>query len=148
MVEQQAQVIEIEGDTLYLKAQVQSACGSCSAKKGCGTSVLSNVVGRKFSRFQAVNNIGAKVGDTVIVGIEEGVLIKGSMMMYLMPLLGMLVSALLAEYMIAVDMEQRDMMITVSAVVGLIAGFSLSRRHFNRHVADQMYTPIVLRKLI
>ncbi len=98
MIEEQAQVIEINGNRLLLQAQTQSACGSCSVSKGCGTSLLAKVVGRKFTHFQAENNINAKVGDTVVVGIAEDALLKGSLMMYILPVLCMLVSALLADY--------------------------------------------------
>ncbi len=98
MIEEQAHVIEIKGNLLLLQAQTQSACGSCSVSKGCGTSLLAKVVGRKFTHFQAENNINAKVGDTVVVGIAEDALLKGSLMMYILPVLCMLVSALLADY--------------------------------------------------
>ena len=98
MIEEQAQVIEIKGNRLLLQAQTQSACGSCSLSKGCGTSLLAKVVGRKFTHFQAENNINAKVGDTVVVGIAEDALLKGSLMMYILPVVFMLVFALLADY--------------------------------------------------
>ncbi|MFV9614845.1 MAG: SoxR reducing system RseC family protein [Gammaproteobacteria bacterium] len=100
MIEEQAQVIEIKGNLLLLQAQTQSACGSCSVSKGCGTSLLAKVVGRKFTHFQAENNINAKVGDTVVVGIAEDALLKGSLMMYILPILCMLFFALLADYFI------------------------------------------------
>ena len=61
MIEQQARVVEIKEGKLFLQVQRQSACGSCSASKGCGTSVLSNIVGQKFSRLQADNSINASV---------------------------------------------------------------------------------------
>ena len=57
MIEEQAQVVEIIGNQIILQGQTQSACGSCSASKGCGTSVLSKVVGRKFTRFQVENKL-------------------------------------------------------------------------------------------
>jgi positive regulator of sigma E activity len=98
MIEEQARVIEIKGNRLLLQAQTHSACGSCSVNKGCGTSLLAKVVGRKFTHFQADNNINAKVGDTVVVAIAEDALLKGSLMMYILPVFCMLISALLADY--------------------------------------------------
>jgi len=148
MIEEQAQVIEIKGDQLILQAQTQSACGSCVANKGCGTSLLSKVVGRKFTRFQAGNSINANVGDTVIVGLPEDALLKGSMVMYIIPILGMLVFALLADYFFAVAMQNRDLMIAVTAIMGLVSGSLISKWYFASHSSAHLFAPVVLRKII
>ncbi len=148
MIEEQAQVVKIIGSQLVLQAQTQSACGSCSASKACGTSVLSKVIGRKFTRFQAENNIDAEVGDTVVVGISEDALLKGSMVMYIIPLLGMLVFALMADYFIAQPGEYRDLVTAASGVMGLVFGSLLSKWYFQRQSSRQRFTPVVLRKII
>jgi len=148
MIEEQAQVVEIRGSQLVLQAQTQSACGSCAASKGCGTSVLSKVVGRKFTRFQAENNIDAEVGDTVVVGISEDALLKGSVVMYVIPILGMLVFALAADYFLDVLVEDRDLAIAVSGIMGLVFGSLMSKWYFQRQACVQRFAPVVLRKII
>lgn len=169
MIEEQAQVIEINGNRLLLQAQTQSACGSCSVSKGCGTSLLAKVVGRKFTHFQAENNINAKVGDTVVVGIAEDALLTGSLMMYLVPVLCMLVSALLADYFlvappswllapqrdhggppmeITVAIQYRDLMIAACSIMGLVFGSLMSKWYFDRQSSVKRFAPVVLRKII
>lgn len=148
MIEEQAQVIGIEKGRLLLQAQTQSSCGSCEASKGCGTSLLAKVIGRKFTHFQAENNINAKVGDTVIVGIAEDALLKGSVIMYVLPILGMLVFALFAEYYFLSNMQYRDLAIATSAVIGLVAGAMLSKWYFQRQSSTQLFSPVILRKII
>ena len=148
MIEEQAQVVEIIGSQLVLQAQTQSACGSCSASKGCGTSVLSKVIGRKFTRFQVENCIDAKVGDTVVVGISEDALLTGSMVMYIIPILGMLVFALLANASLVSHVEYRDLSIAASGIMGLVLGSLLSRWYFQRQSSRQRFAPVVLRKII
>jgi len=148
MIEEQAQVIEIDGEQLILQAQTQSACGSCAAKKGCGTSVLSKVVGRKFTRFQVENSIGAVVGDTVVVGISEDALLKGSAMMYIIPILGMLVFALAADYFLDAFIEYRDLATAVYGIMGLIFGSLVSKWYFQRQASNQRFTPVILRKIV
>lgn len=148
MIEEQAQVVETRGDQLVLQAQTKSACGSCAASKGCGTSVLSKVIGRKFTRFHADNSIDAKVGDTVVVGISEDALIKGSVMMYVVPIVGMLLSALAAEYYLDAFVEHRDLSIAVSGIMGLATGAYLAKWYFQRQSSLQRFTPVVLRKII
>ena len=148
MIEEQAQVVEIKGNTLFLQAQTQSACGSCAANKGCGTSLLSKVVGRKFSYFQADNSINAIVGDTVVVGISEDALLKGSLVMYIIPIMAMLIFAVLADYSMLADMLHRDLMIAMTAIMGLVFGSLLSRWYFTRESSAHLFAPVVLRKII
>ena len=147
MIEEQAQVVDIKGDQLVLQAQTKSACGSCAANKGCGTSVLSKVVGRKFSYFQAKNDVDANIGDTVIVGIAEDALLRGSTMIYIVPILTMLFFALMAEYLVT-PAQHHDLVVAASALAGLAAGSLLSRGYFRRRSRTQMYSPVVLRKII
>ena len=148
MIEEQAEVVAINGDQLVLQAQTQSACGSCSASQGCGTSLLSKVVGRKFTRFQAINNVNARVGDFVVVGIPEDALLKGSLVMYVVPVFAMMIFAILADISFVESQQHRDLMIAVSAIMGLLSGSLLSRWYFQRRSSVQFFSPVILRKII
>ncbi len=148
MIEEQAQVVEMNGDQLVLQAQTKSSCGSCAASKGCGTSVLAKVVGRKFTRFHADNSVDAEVGDTVIVGISEQALLRGSLVMYMVPIMGMLVFALVSEQLVDMLAENRDLLIAGSGIAGLVTGALLSRWYFQRRVNVHRFRPVVLRKII
>lgn len=87
MITEKATVVSVENNQTWIETQRKSVCGQCSANKGCGTSVLSKVVGNKLSKMKAINNINAQVGDEVIVGLHEASLLRGAFMTYLLPLL-------------------------------------------------------------
>jgi len=148
MIEEQAQVVDIKGSQLLLQAQTQSACGSCAVNKGCGTSLLAKVLGRKLTHFQAENNINAKIGDTVVVGIAEDALLKGSLMMYIVPILSMLIFALLADVWLVQQSAYRDLTIAALSISGLISGSVLSRWYFSQKSSFGLFAPVVLRKII
>jgi sigma-E factor negative regulatory protein RseC len=148
MIEETARVIAIENGQLLLEAQTSSACGACAAKQGCGTSVLSRWVGRKFTRFQAPNTINARVGDEVVVGLAEDVMLKGSLLVYLLPLLAMIGFALLADGLIAADVASRDLMVLVSAVTGFALALIIARLMLASSSNRSKLTPVVLRKNI
>lgn len=156
MIEEHAVVVDIRDDWLMLEARVQSSCGSCEAKAGCGTSVLGGVLGRKFTRFTAANSIGARVGDEVIVGIPEQSLLTGSLVIYLLPIASMLVSALIADHFTSQESEgwlaslalNHDLFVALSAAAGFGLGAMLSRYYFSRASSAILYTPVVLRKII
>lgn len=148
MIEETAQVVELKGSQLVLQAQTKSSCGSCAASKGCGTSVLSKVVGRKFTRFLAENSIDAEIGDTVVVGISEDALLKGSLVMYIIPVMGMLVIALVANQLLGATVEYRDLLLAASGGFGFLAGALVSKWYFQRQASVQRFRPVVLRKII
>ena len=148
MIEETARVIAIENDQLLLEAQTSAACHACSARPGCGTSILSRWVGRRFTRFKVHNSIDANVGDEVVVGLAETAMLKGSVLVYLMPLLAMIVFAVLADSLIPAESAYRDLMVLLFAVVGFGLMLVLSSRLLAMRSNRSRLTPVILRKNI
>jgi sigma-E factor negative regulatory protein RseC len=148
MIEETARVIAIENNQLLLEAETSAACNACAAKQGCGTSVLSKWIGRKFTRFQVPNTVNARVGDQVVVGLAEEAMLKGSVFVYLLPLLAMIGSALLADGLISTDAASRDLLVVVSAVAGFVVMLFISRWFLSTSTNRSRLTPVVLRKNI
>ena len=148
MIEERARVVAIENDQLLLEADTKTACNACAARQGCGTSVLSKWVGRKFTRFQAPNTVNAQVGDEVVVGLAEEAMLKGSVLVYLLPLLAMIGFALLADKLIDADTALRDLLVLVSAVSGFGLMLFISRWFLSTNSSRNGLTPVVLRKNI
>ena len=148
MIEETARVIAIENNQLLLEAETGAACNACAARQGCGTSVLSKWVGRKFTRFQAPNTVNARVGDEVVVGLAEEAMLKGSVFVYLLPLLAMIGFALLADSLISTDTGLRDLLVLISAVAGFGLMLFISRWFLSTNSSRSKLTPVVLRKNI
>ena len=148
MIEETTRVIAIENNQLLLEAETRAACNACAAKQGCGTSVLSKWIGRKFTRFQVPNTVNARVGDQVVVGLAEEAMLKGSVFVYLLPLLAMIGSALLADGLISTDAASRDLLVVVSAVAGFVVMLFISRWFLSTSTNRSRLTPVVLRKNI
>jgi sigma-E factor negative regulatory protein RseC len=148
MIEERARVVAVRDDQLLLEAQTKTACNACAAKQGCGTSVLSRWVGRKFTRFQAPNTVNAAVGDEVVVGLAETAMLKGSVFVYLMPLLAMIVGAVIADWLIAADAAARDLLVIGAAVGGFALMLAVSRRYLAGGHNRAQLKPVVIRKNI
>ena len=148
MIEEHARVIAVENGQLLLEAQTKASCSACAVKQGCGTSVVSKWVGRKFTRFQAPNTVNARVGDEVVVGLAEEAMLKGSVLVYLLPLLAMIGFALLADSLIAADTASRDLMVLIAAVAGFSLMLVISRLLLSTGSNSSKLTPVVLRKNI
>lgn len=82
MTENEAVVTRVEGDFALVEMdEAASACGRCGDKGQCGKSPAG-------PRRYAVRNLaGARPGDTVIVSVPDGAVLKAAALTYLMPLL-------------------------------------------------------------
>ena len=80
-MEQKAKVRSLNVDgTAQVVVIRESACsGDCHKCSGCGAA-------KETLIFEAVNAIGAKPGDTVIVKTESGPVLTGAMVLYMVPL--------------------------------------------------------------
>ena len=144
MIEEAAQVVIAGSAGVWVETQRQSACGHCSARKGCGTAVLGKVLGQKRSRVQVANpdDTPVRVGDEVIIGIEESALVRGSMAIYLVPLLSFFLFGVLGQLLARqLLLESSEGLAIVFSLTGLFLGFAWAR-HYAR--GDRRYQPVIL----
>ena len=147
MIEETATVVKCEGEFAWVEAQRQTTCGNCAANKGCGTSVLAKVIGKKVSRMKAINQAQARVGDTVIVGMKEAALVKGSLAVYMIPLVFMLLFAVTGNVVAAQMAWQTELVVILFAILGLLTAGLWLRGFTHRIEHDNEYQPVVLRRL-
>jgi len=150
MIEEQAQVIALENNDVWVETQRRSACGQCAANKGCGTATLAKVLGNKRSRVRTLNPQATPVvvGDAVIIGINEQALVRGSLAVYTVPLLMLFVFGFLGQLLSAqLLMANQDILPIVLGLSGLLLGFVWVRR-FTRVIGDDVrYQPVLLRRV-
>lgn len=149
MIEETVQVMRREGDYIWFEAQPRSACGECSVSKGCGTGALSKVLGRRAVEMRALNTVGAEPGDRVVIGIAESALVRGSMAVYLVPLLVMLAGGILGENLAPqLGWSSVDVASVVFGAVGLLVGFMWARIFSGKAARDTRYHPVTLKRLV
>jgi len=118
MIEQQATVIDIDDDTIWLQAQRQSTCSQCQVKQGCGTGLLAKHVGKRFSKIAVNKTTETTVGQVVTLAIPEQALLQGAALMYLSPLaLLFLFSVVMRTFQMGEGLE------ILAGLVGLVVGF-------------------------
>ena len=132
MIEEQATVRALKGGHAEIEIQRQSACGSCKAKGGCGTSLLAEWFPSRQWLFVLPNRVDAKPGDTVVVGLDEGYLQRGSLLLYALPLAGLLMGAVIGEQLfirLGLSAELGSILLGLSGViVALLAVRHISLR--------------------
>jgi sigma-E factor negative regulatory protein RseC len=149
MIEESARVVEVSGDYAWVETEPATSCGSCSARAGCGTSVLATLFGRRDAPVRALNRAGARAGEQVVIGISESSLVRGSLAVYMVPLAGLLAGALAGRY---IGMEllpgHAELASIAGAVAGLLAGLAWLRYFSRASGRDERYQPVVLRHKI
>jgi len=82
---EEADVLRVDGEIAWIDPERRSTCSGCSAKNGCGTGTLAGVLGKRRVEMRAINHIGAKPGDRVVVGVAGAALLRGSVAVYVVP---------------------------------------------------------------
>lgn len=147
MIEETARVVAAEGEFVWVETQRQSTCGSCAARQGCGTATLAKVLGQRRTRVRALNRNVARVGDQVVVGIHERALVRGSLAVYAVPLLGLLAGGTVGAQLQARLQLPGEVLTLAAGVVGLVAGLLWVKGFTRRIRGDSRYQPVVLRRL-
>ena len=144
MIEEHAVVIGIERELALLEIVRRKPCGLCGQTRGCGISLWGRLFGHRNNIFRALNQIGAKQGDNVIVGVDERALLTSSLVAYGAPLLGVLIGALLGS-LLSAGAAPSDLYAVAGAVAGLLLGLFWLKAHAAWHHLDPRYRPVILR---
>ena len=142
MIEESAQVIRTEGDLAWVSVNRRSACASCSASKGCGQKRILDWLPSKQIEVQVANpqRLPLKPGQSVTLGLAEGALVRASLLLYMMPLLGLILFTLLTNFLDLSELFQ-----ILAAMLGLIMGFVATRVISLRELALGAYEPVLIR---
>jgi len=156
MVEEQAIVVKCENKHVWVQTQRQSSCGHCSVKNTCGTQVLSKVLGNKTAHVRCLNTLESKSadnsshltpGDRVIIGLEESTLLTGSLLIYFLPLVTMILLGGLSVFAAKIWWpEGIDLASVIASISGLLIGLQLAQK-FSKNQGKQRYEPVIIKKL-
>ena len=145
MIEEQAIVVDIHDDNASLEIVRRSACTLCGQTRGCGVSMLGRLFGHNRNIFRAKNHINAKAGDTVIVGIEDQALLMSSVIVYGVPLAGLIAGAVLASVIGADTPALADRNAALSAIAGLSLGLLWVKLYAAGKSVSRRFQPVILR---
>ena len=142
MLEEQGRVVAIESDALWVETIQTSTCGACRARSGCGQRVLAGVLGSASTLRVSMGGRAPqdfRLDQQVTIGIPDHVVVAGSLAVYLLPLLAMLVCAGAATRAGAGEPGA-----VLAALLGLLAGGALVRFFSWRARSNPGLQPLLL----
>ncbi|GAB3105960.1 SoxR reducing system RseC family protein [Aestuariicella hydrocarbonica] len=142
MITEVGRVVAVDQGCLWVETIQRSTCESCSAEKGCGQSLVAKWGGKtSFIRVLLDGRDASQyhLHDTVKIGIPEEVVARGSMLVYLTPLMALMAGVFMAE-----SFNLSEGGVIVSALAGLLVGGGGVRWHSYRHRDDRRVQPVLM----
>lgn len=146
MMTETATVIAFQNGIATVQSQGKTTCSGCSSKAGCGNSALS-----ELSQFTTKQNqyiftlkspIPLVVGQQVLVGLEEKSLLISALIVYILPLLVLLTTALISATFITNEGIIAFLTLAMTLISFLPVGY------FSRKIKNQAhYQPKLLKAL-
>ncbi|MCP4789093.1 MAG: SoxR reducing system RseC family protein [Gammaproteobacteria bacterium] len=137
-VEQSATVVSVQETTVTLSTIRLNTCQQCAMKAGCGQRMLNQASSCQRSQVELPKpeSLVLELGQEVRVAIPQSTFIRASLWVFLVPLLTMLASALIAQYWFSTEPS-----IAIAGVVGLALGLIIMRRRMRSLQQHSQWQP-------
>lgn len=142
MANEEGIVIRADASEAWVKTLRSDACESCASKGACHS-----LGGGKEMEVSAVNRIGARVGDRVVLKMDTLPFLKGTFLVYLFPILLLVIGAGLGEWISLSSNQPSSLASILSAFCGLALGLFLMKTIANRLAKRDDYRPRIARVL-
>ena len=135
MISTLAEVIDTKPHQLVVRCQQKSACSACASRDTCATNTVANALSTKAITLSVPCEQQIAVGSIIEIGMQEQVLVKSALLLYLLPLLFFIVAALISHVSFANE--------AITMLTSLIAGgggFYFAKRQtvkLETHISSQ-----------
>ena len=144
MIEEPGIVLAVDTDGVWVATQRKTTCGSCSAKAACGQGILNSLSADKQPHTIKVrSDLQLREGDQVTLGVSENALVRSAFLVYMLPLLAMLASAIAVS-----TLEVSEPWVILAGVLGFVGGAASVRFLSSRYLDETTMQPVVLRAQI
>jgi sigma-E factor negative regulatory protein RseC len=142
MITETGRIIAIEAQGVWVETIQRSACDSCRAQKGCGQRALAKMGARASEIWVLLDGRDSAqyhVGDEIRIGIQEDVIAKGALFIYIVPLLLMIGATFIAH-----KQQMGDGASAIMAFTGLLLGAAIVHWRSYQTRFDNRLQPVVV----
>ncbi len=116
-----------------------SACGGCELSQGCGTGAIGRLLGRRQRPLLVESDRQLSPGDRVVLSVPEAALVRVSLLIYGLPLLGMILIGLLMQALFS----PAEWLLVLVCALGFWLGFRLAT-HWSAKIAQNLLLPAIV----
>jgi sigma-E factor negative regulatory protein RseC len=126
--------------TAWVKTVRTDACESCTSKGACNM-----LGGGREMEAEAVNKIGAKTGDRVVIAFESSSLVKASFLIYLFPVICLIAGAFIGRKISSVYGLSEMFFSAGGAFLCFGLSFLIVRATGGRMAKKDSYMPVIVK---
>lgn len=123
MMTESAIVTAVDGDVITVKAAIKTTCSSCQAQADCGSGVISRALAPKTQLLTLHSPVPVTVGQEVRIGIPEQGIVTASLLLYVVPLLLLLLSALSLNSILPLVGLSSELWVLMGALMITFSGY-------------------------
>lgn len=133
-------VVAVENDAVWVETIRQSTCNACSAEKVCGQGIMNKMGAGKRHHLRVPldgrNPQDFLPNDEVTIRVPDGALVGAALLVYLVPLMGLIGGMLFADSRFAEP--------AIGAFFGFALGLSLVWLHGRLSFVGKRYQPVLV----
>lgn len=146
MIEERVVVSRMTDNQVWVKGLPVASCGDCQQKKVCSTPLIEKFLQKR--EIPVETDLVLESGDQVIVAINENDLLKGSVVLYLLPIAALLAGAGLGEWLGDYFFGlSPDILMCISGAMSFFLALFLIRSSLQSFFYKSFPRPVVIRKV-
>lgn len=142
MIESSGHIVRIEQGCLWVESAKTSGCVGCKSQPGCGQAIFSKWGAQRFVIPVLPLKTGTssyEVGDEVRFGMPDGAVLRASLLVYLVPAVGLLLGAWLGA-----SIAENQWLSLAGGLVGLIgSGFGVYLHTWRTRLDGRMQPSLI-----
>lgn len=148
MIEEVAEVIRVDENSVRVRVDRKTACGNCPVASSCGNGVMEKLFMRRNSviEIELPAVTGVEIGDRLVVGVADNILITSSAIAYSIPLVGLFTGLLIAIGLSRWGQIESEWLQVLGLLLGLVGGFMGMIAVAQRLRAHPAFSPVFIRR--
>ena len=146
MIEEQATVVAIDNDNVTVTSLIKSACGGCQQVDNCGSGQVAKAFPQKKLSLTLKSSLALKLGDNVVLGLNESALLQSAWQVYLWPLLGLFLASWLGQWLVINSILPHEIFAIMLGAIGGFCGFTLAKKQQIKSTACAKLAPKIIRR--
>lgn len=130
---------------VVVEVEMKSACNHCETSESCGTSAVSKAFSPKVQRFSIQSDQQFVKGERLKLGLPESVILKAATLVYILPLLGFFIGALLGNLSANLADINPDLCAISGGILGGFLFWKLGKRAAKK--LEEQAQPIIVKSL-
>lgn len=145
MIEESATVVAIAQNNITVTSELKSACSGCQQVDNCGSGQVAKAFPQKQLTLTVKSTLPVKLGDNVILGLNESALLSSAWQVYLWPLIGLILASWLGQWLLNQGVLSHELFAIIFTIVGGYIGFFLAKKGQQKQEQCQKLAPKIVR---